>query len=300
MFITNYQSSIITYPGNGSFYFPSTTISSQLAAILRFRLLSVFSMRADKINPSFFQPFSQWIRICSFIINQTCNLFSRTPSTFTRYRYLIKRCFYQLYFRRGCRVQVVPQRNSFAACHHHPLCTLSTFGFSNAEPPFLAGEKLPSANVSAQSSWPLLSNSERNARHASSQTSCSSHSTSLRQQVDADGYDSGRSFQRAPLRNTQRIPSNTRRLSIGGRPPLRDLLLGLGRSFDIFSHCASVNSDFFFRICRVLLNCYSKELCFCKSNYDQSKSLAFYYETLIYNVWVLKLLIATFQVIHWK
>lgn len=136
MFITNYQSSTITNPGNGSFYFPPTTITSQLTAILCVRLLSVFSMRADKINTSLFQPFSQWIRISSFIINQTCNLFSRTPSTFTWHRYLIKRCFNQLYFRRGYRVVVVPQRKSFAACHLHPLCTLSTSGFSNAEPPF--------------------------------------------------------------------------------------------------------------------------------------------------------------------
>jgi hypothetical protein len=37
--------------------------------------------------------------------------------------------------------------------------------------------------------------------------------------VDALGYRSGRSFQRAPVRSTQRIPSKTSRLWIAGLPP---------------------------------------------------------------------------------
>jgi len=253
MIISNYQSPVIADPGYGTLYFPSASIPSQFSAILSLRLFSIRSMGANKINPPLFQPFTQWVRICCLVVNQTCNLLSRMSSTNTWNRNGIKRRFNQFHFRRGCRVQVVPQRNSFAACHHHPLCTLSTFGFSDAEPPFLAGEKLPSANVSAQSSWPLSSSSAKKARHAVSHTPSSSHSTSRRQHVDAEGYDSGRSFQRAPLRNTHNKPSKTRRLSIGGRPPFLDRLFGFGKYFDIFSHWASVSSDFFLRICRVLL-----------------------------------------------
>ena len=273
MIIANHQSSIIADPGNGPLYFPATTVSSQFASILRFRLRSIFPVRAYKLNSSLFQPFTQRVGVRSSIINQTSNLFSRAAPAFSRYRNIIKRRFNQFHFRRGCRVQVVPQRNSFAACHHHPLCTLSTFGLSNAEPPFLAGAKLPSANVSAHSNCPFSSNSARKARHALSHTSCSSHSTSRLQQVDAEGYGSGRSFQRAPLRNTQSSPSNTLRLSTGGRPPFLDLLLCFGKNLEIFSHWASVNSDFFLRIRRVLLLYSFRELCSCKSNYDQGKSL---------------------------
>lgn len=190
MFITNNKPSVVANPRNRSLYFPSSGISSELSSILCFRFLSVFSVRADEIYSSLFKSYTQWIRICSSIIYQSCNLLSWTSSTFTWDRNVIKGRLDQLHFRRGCRVQVVPQRNSFAACYHHPLCTLSTFGFSDAEPPFLAGEKLPSANVSAQSSWPLSSNSAKKVRQALSHTPSSSHSTSRRQHVDAEGYDS--------------------------------------------------------------------------------------------------------------
>jgi hypothetical protein len=52
------------------------------------------------------------------------------------------------------RVQEVSQRNTFSVDHHHPLRPFAPLGFPDAGPPFLAGAKLPSANVSAQSSWP--------------------------------------------------------------------------------------------------------------------------------------------------
>jgi hypothetical protein len=147
--------------------------------------------------------------------------------------------FDQFHFCRGCRIQVVPQRNSFAACHHHPLRTLSTFGFSNAEPPFLAGAKLPSANVSVQSNCPFSSSSERNDLHAFNHIPFSSHSANRRQHVAGDGYPEGRSFQRAPLLRTHNIPSKQRRFEIRLRP-----FWGLhsSRNADIFSHCLSVSS----------------------------------------------------------
>jgi hypothetical protein len=136
---------------------------------------------------------------------------------------------------------VVSERNTFAVDHHHPLRTLSAFGFSDAGAPFFAGAKDPSAKVSAQSSWPFSSSSPKKARHSSSQRSCSSQSRRRLQQVLGEGYSEGRSFQRAPLRSTQRIPSKTRRLSAGLRPPFRDRL-NFGSNGSIFAHCASVSS----------------------------------------------------------
>jgi hypothetical protein len=137
---------------------------------------------------------------------------------------------------------VVSDRNTLAVNHHHPLRTLSAFGLSDTGAPFFAGANDPSAKVSAQSSCPLRSNSDKNARHSVSHTSCSSQSRNRRQHVLGEGYRAGRSFQRAPLRSTQRIPSNTRRLSTGLRPPL-DERLTFGRSGSIFAHCASVSSS---------------------------------------------------------
>jgi hypothetical protein len=59
--------------------------------------------------------------------------------------------------------------------------------------------------------------------------------------VEGCGYFSGISCQRAPLRRIQRIPSNTRRFSVHGRPPLR-CLGSWGSKGAIFFHCASVSN----------------------------------------------------------
>jgi hypothetical protein len=45
-------------------------------------------------------------------------------------------------------------RDSAAIDHHHPLRTLSAFGFSKTWAPFFAEAKLPSAKLSSHSSWP--------------------------------------------------------------------------------------------------------------------------------------------------
>src|SRR5262249_52690041 len=118
----------------------------------------------------------------------------------------------------------------------------SAFGFSDAGPPFLAGAKLPSAKVSSQSIRPCSSSSSRNARQIESQTSCSSQSRNRRQQVLGEGYCAGRSFQRAPLRSTQRMPSKQRRSSTRRRPPSGDRL-ALGSNGSILRQCSSVSSE---------------------------------------------------------
>lgn len=239
--ITNNQLSIIPYPRERSFHFPSAFISSKWPSILSFLLPAVRSMRSNQLDTSLFEPCSQLIRICCLIINKPFQSVSWAARTHSWYRNLFKGLLYQRDFRRGRRVQVVPQRNSLAVCHHHPLRTLSTFGLSDAEPPFLAGAKLPSAKVSAHFNWPRSSSSPRNARHASNQASRSSHSCSRRQQVDGDGYHGGKSCHRAPLRNTHRIPSKQRRFEILLRPN-RPLESGTSRNGAILVHCLSVNS----------------------------------------------------------
>jgi hypothetical protein len=239
--ITNNQLSIVPYPSERPFHFPSALISSKWPSILSLLLPSIRSMRSNQFNSSLLESFPQLIRICRFIINKSHHSISWAAGSLPWNRHLFKGLLYQRDFRRGRRVQVVPQRNSLAVCHHHPLRTLSTFGFSDAEPPFLAGAKLPSANVSAHFSWPRSSSSARNARHASNQASRSSHSCSRRQHVDGDGYQGGKSCHRAPLRNTHSIPSKHCRFDILLRP-LRPDDSGGSRKGAIFTHCLSVNS----------------------------------------------------------
>jgi hypothetical protein len=134
------------------------------------------------------------------------------------------------------------QRNTLAVCHHHKLRTLSAFRLANLRAPFFAGENVPSANTSYQHSRCLTSSSARNARHTFSQRPCSSQSRNRRQQVLGEGNRLGRSFQRAPLRSTQRIPSTHGRFGIGRRPPLGEGF-GSGSNGASFAHCLFVSSD---------------------------------------------------------
>jgi hypothetical protein len=135
---------------------------------------------------------------------------------------------------------VVSQRNTLAVDHHHPLRSLAAFGLSNAIAPFLAGAKLPSANVSDQSSCPFSSSWAKKARQALSQMSCSSQSRNRLQQVEGLGNCFGRSAHGAPVRNIQRMPSNTLRLSAHGLPPHLDVL-SFGNNGSSFCHWTSVS-----------------------------------------------------------
>jgi hypothetical protein len=239
--VTNQQSSKIAEPSEGSLDFPPSLVSSQLSTILHGRFASVGPVRADQVDAPLFQPISQRIRVRRLVVNQPLRLVSGPAASGSRNRDSAQCFFDERDFVGRGRVEVNSQRNTLAVAHHHPLCTLAAFSFSNTCAPFFAGANEPSANVSSQSSKPAASNSPRNFRQILSQTSCSSHLHNRRQQVLGDGKSFGKSCQRAPLRRTQRMPSRQSRSLAGGRPPRRERL-NLGRSGRIVSHCASVSS----------------------------------------------------------
>ena len=234
------QSATISQPGKSPLNFIATSITPHLAAIIIFLLFVVASVRANQINIPLPQSLTKSIAIVSLVGNQAFGIFSGSASAFTRHSDIVQRFFEQLDFRRGRRVQVVSQRNTLAVDHHHPLRALAPFGWADAIAPFLAGAKLPSTNASLQSNCPLWSSSARNALHTSSQTSCSSHVLSRRQQVEGLEYILGRSAQGAPVRSIHKMPSNTLRLSAQGLPPRLDFL-GFGSNGSIFSHCSCVS-----------------------------------------------------------
>jgi len=237
---TDNQSAIISEPGESSLNFPTAFITSQLSAIMIFLPFVVAPVRANQFDTSCLELPSQRVTVISSVSNQSLRIFSRTTPTFTWHSNIIQRFFEELDLRRGRRVQVVSKRNTLAVDHHHPLRALAPLGLTDAFAPFFAGGKLPSTNASDQSNWPFSSSSERKARHALSQTPCSSQSLSLRQQVEGLGYRFGKSAQGAPVRRIHRIPSKTLRLSAQGLPPFL-LGLGFGKSFSIFFHCSFVN-----------------------------------------------------------
>ena len=242
IFPTHNQSTKVPPPGKGAFDLPAPLVAAQGPAILGRRFDPIFPMRTDQFNAFSRQTRSQWIRISGLVIDQSLGIFPRPTPARSRHGHLFQGRLDQRDFRWGRRVQVVSQRNTFAVDHHHPLRTLSAFSFADTAPPFFAGAKLPSAKVSAQSSWPCSSSCLSKARQALSQMSCSSQVRNRRQHVLGEGYRSGRSFQRAPLRNTHKIPSKTGRLAIGFGPPLGEAL-GSGSNGAICAHCSSLTSD---------------------------------------------------------
>jgi hypothetical protein len=56
------------------------------------------------------------------------------------------------HLRRRDTVQVVSQRNTRAVDYQHPLHALAALGLAHARPPFFAGAKLPSVNISSHAS----------------------------------------------------------------------------------------------------------------------------------------------------
>lgn len=222
--VTHHQASEIPQPGVGGFHDPSPPVTPQRSAILRRGPNAIPFMRADQFDPSLLQALPQGIAVIRLVGNHPHRFLSRMARPMkATYADRRQRRFREPDFRRGCRVKVVSQRKTAAVDHHHPLRPLAPLGFSDSAAPFFAGAKLPSRNDSLHfncwRSFSLL----RNARQIFNQTPCSSQSRNRRQQVEGCGNFSGKSCQRAPLRRIQRIPSNTRRFSIHGRPPLRCL-----------------------------------------------------------------------------
>src|SRR2546428_2328002 len=236
------QAPVVSQPTDRAFHGPATLVAPQCATVLRGRSNAILLVWADQPDAASPQALPQRVTVISFVGDHPQRLLPRaartTPSSYPDRR---ERGLRQPDFRRGCRVQLVSQRNTLAADHHHPLCPLAPLGFSDSCAPFFAGAKLPSRNDSLHFNCWRSFNSLRNARQMFSQTPCSSQSRSRRQHVEGCGNFSGKSCQRAPLRRIQRIPSNTRRFSIHGRPPWR-CLGGWGSKGAIFCHCASASN----------------------------------------------------------
>lgn len=219
------QTSVVSKPSNGTFYLPSALVAPQFSPILNFDL-PFLSMRSNKFYSLFFQFITELLRIIRFITNQSLGLFPQFLNRFIGQFYLMWRG----------RVQGHSQRNALAVCHHHKIRTLAPLGFADLRAPFFAGIKLPSIKHSLQLICPFLSNLFINFLQIFNQIPFLSQSFNLRQQVEGLGYLSGKSFQRAPVLKTHKMPSKTDRLFFHGRP----LLFKLGSSGLIAFHCSLV------------------------------------------------------------
>ena len=245
IFITHDESAEVVQPGDRAFDLPATPITTQLPSVLSLRPHSAATVRADQVPTFRQQAGAQLVAVVRAVGDQRGRPFTdrdRLDDSF-RQRDLSRRST----FGPAC------EWNTLTIRHHHQLRTLSAFSFSDAIAPFFAGANVPSTNTSSQSNKPCSSSVSRNARQISSSTPSASQSVSLRQQVLGDGYRSGKSRHRAPLRNTQRIPSKQARSSTDGRPP-RGERFRSGKNGLIRSHDSSVINTSYCRAIEILLS----------------------------------------------
>lgn len=236
--LTNQQTPEVLQPCKGALNFPTFAIASQSSSVLKAGLSAPGTMRANQFNVFCFQSLSEFFAVIGPVGNHANRLLLGPSRTLSGHLDTLQGAFSQSHFSWRCRGNLASERNTRAVDHHHPLRTFSAFGFTHAEPPFLAEAKLPSKNTSLQFKVPWASRSARKRRQIRSHTPWSSHCLSRLQQVAALGYCDGKSLQRAPLRKTHKIPSKVCRLSDQGRPLLR----GRGSNGSTLAHCLSLSN----------------------------------------------------------
>lgn len=159
---------------------------------------------------------------------------------------------FRVFLRRGwprwrCWSKVASHKDTLAIDHHYPFRSFVPLGRPKSWPLFFAGAKLLSINTSCLSSATF--------------SLCSSWTKTYTIYIKPDafllpqpqssptgrhmGYRFGKSCHLAPVRNTQRIHSRTRRLSMADRPPLKLCLVFGGRGFRSF-HCSSFMKRLYF------------------------------------------------------
>lgn len=235
IFISNYDSSVVLYPGKKPLDFPTPFVTTKFASVLRFRLLAIALMRRDHLNSALRQLLVQPIGIIGFITDQ---FFRHVLNQSVFERFSNKSDF----MRRSTRC-VDGERKTSAICHCHELRTLTPLGLSNTKPPFLADTNVPSIKHFDKSNLPLVCKSSAKPSKMRRNVPSLTQIWKRRWQVWYGAKRSGKSAHGAPVRNIQRMPLITSRLSRQGLP-LRSERRGISPSNGlIIAHCSLLNSS---------------------------------------------------------
>jgi hypothetical protein len=237
--ISDNNTSIVGDPTESALYCITSPVAIPQSVILSIDIAVVLSMWNKKIDSSLPQTLASRIAVVCFVSDYSLRSgpWPSGPSFWDSD--LSNNLIKESDLRRRGTVGMASERNTLAIDQYQALRSLSPLGFPDSRAPFFAGKKLASTNTSSQSNIPSWSNSERKARHMSFRTSASYHSLRRRQQVEGFGYRSGRSFHLAPVLSTHRIPSNTKRSFVLGRPPFRPTDF-FGMRGSILFHCSSL------------------------------------------------------------
>ena len=171
-------------------------------------------MRADQLHAASRKMLAQPIGIGGFVVEQPFRHAVADPH--------VDQCFDRTDFGMIGRCGECGQRQSVSVYQQHQLGALASFRLTNVQPPFFAGENVPSPIASDQSIRRRLSIWPSSRCQTFSHTPDSVHSRCRRQHVTGLGYRSGKSFHRQPFFNTKMTPSKHARDVTRGRPPLRE------------------------------------------------------------------------------
>ena len=232
-FVASYEAAKVLQPANRAFDFPPATVSSQFSTVLCGRLGSVAAVRTNQFNATSLQACSQGIAVGSSVVDQVTRLATKDA--------LAQERFNERYFMRAGAGRVDSQWKPVGVDENHDLGSLAAFCPADLFAPFFADENVPSAIDSSCLIEPCRSSVRKSRPHACSQIPASVHAFRRRQQVEGEGKRLGRSFQRAPVRRIQMIPSTQGLGGCAGRPPFGPTF-GAGKNSEIRFHCSSVSS----------------------------------------------------------
>ena len=227
----------VPVPGEGPFHHPSPAVARGPAELLAGRLPAPDPFGNAGRDASSFELPPKWLTVIASIRRHSLRTFSGTPPRLgdRHSRQDLRR---ELELVALGRVQDAGDRYARLLDEDDPLGPLALLGLPDSSAPLLAGAKLPSRSVWLRVSRPRLCRWPSNTRRMRGQTPCSCHRFSRRQQVTGLLYSGGTSFQRAPVRSTQRMPLMVRRSSARGRP--RRFSRGSRELISV--HCRSVRS----------------------------------------------------------
>jgi hypothetical protein len=233
LFVADCNPTKVVEPSKQPLNFPAAAVAPQRPKILG--LSSIPPIRGDHLDAKL----GQQVLVQSVAV---VGLVSDQPLRRALGKSTLKSVLDKSYFAPRSTFDTYGDRKTRAVCDCHDLGPLALLGFADTEPPFLAGANVPSMKASDRSMSPRASKSSARARRIFSTVPSCTHCWKRRWQVWYDGYFSGRSFQGAPVRSTQRIPSRTSRVLRHGRPRPSLRRGGLGISGSNNCHCSSVRS----------------------------------------------------------
>jgi hypothetical protein len=156
-------------------------------------------MRSDHSEVQHDQFGIQRIRVVGFVANDPVQKLNKeTP---------LQRFSDQGHFMRRTTGRTEGDRKTMPVCNDHDFGVFASLGFTNANLPFFAGENDPSMNASRMSCPPRPLISWARIRSISSNMHSLDHFWCQRRHIWYGGYRFGKSFQGAPVRNIQRMPS---------------------------------------------------------------------------------------------